>query len=284
MKILNFAKTGLAIAAFAAMGAMSSGAQAADAIIDCCFVPGVNELQDSDADRILRDGSLVTSGTFQTGDVVESLLRIDTVNSQDIQVAVGDINYQLIAYATLTITAITDTTGGSCDLGEQCIAITAPVVSVYELSSSTNLLGLDPDTAISTVTSTGTLVLTLGLVEPDDFWYIQFTRTATGEITDISGAAPGSPQAGLYVFGVSATSNPGNIPYDPNGIADGLFGDLHDFIGNGSGYALENGVNTGWLLSTNTTVLFNVVPEPGTLALLGLGLVATWFGGVRRKA
>jgi len=294
MKILKFVKNGLAIAAFAAMGALSSGALAADAVIDCCFVTGLNSLQDTDADRILRGGTVITSGQFMTGDVIQSMLRIDTVNTNPINGAVGTLNYQLTALATLTITSIVDITGGSCDVGDQCIARTSASVSAYEIPNGTNYLAQAPVTGFANVVSAGTLVLTLGTTAADDFWFIQFTNTGN-TIGSIATAPQGSSQQGLYVFGVSATSNPGNIPFLPNSILDGrtpatcpICGapTLHDFVGNGSGYALDTsggGTNTGYLLSTNTTVLFNV-PEPGTLALLGLGLVATWFGGIRRKA
>ena len=293
MKILNGVKNGLAIAAFAIAGSLSFGAQAANATIDCCFVPGLNELQDSDADRILRAGTVITSGNFATGDVIQSLLRIDTVNSAQINAAVGNLNYQLDAVATLTITSIVDINGGTCDLGDQCIARTSASVQVYEQNNNTNQLALAPASGIAAAQA-GTLVLTLGTTAADDFWFIQFTNTGN-TIGAIAAAPQGSSQQGLYIFGVSATSNPGNIPFQPEGVTDGrtpatcpICGapTTHDFIGNGSGFALENGVNNGWLLSTNTTVLFNVraVPEPGTLVLLGLGLAALSFGGLRRKA
>jgi len=282
MTILKYVNKALGVAAFAALATISFGAHA-DAIIDCCFTTGVNTLQDSDADRILRGGMAVTGGTFQSNDVIQSLLRIDTVNGNDIQVATQNINYQLIAIASLTLGAITDTNGGTCDVGDTCVAQATPTVNVYEFSNnSTNFLAQAPDTAISTITSTGTLVLSLANTQPDDFWTITFTRTAAGEITTIASATPGSPQAGLFVFGTSATANPGNIPFTPNAMPDGVTGALHDFVGNGSGYQRETGVNSGWLFSTNTSVSFLVVPEPGTLLLIGLGLSALGFG-LRRK-
>ena len=291
MKILDLLKKGVGIAAFAAVATMSTGAHSA-AVINCCFIDGLNTLQDSDADRILRtvtvDGvpvtQVVTGGQFQVGDVVESILRIDTVNSAAINGAVGTLNYGLWAYATLTINAITDTLGGSCDVNDTCIAQTTPVVEVYEDLVGTNYLTQAPATGIAGVQADD-LILTLGLVDTDDFWAITFNRTAAGEISNIAGAPQGSGQAGLYVFGLSATSNPGSIPFAPDGTLQSVTGTYHDFIGDGSGYARETGVNSGWLLSTNTTVLFNRVPEPGSLALLGLGLAAaSWFGGRRRKA
>src|SRR4029453_16286686 len=126
--------------------------------IDCCFVTGVNEIEDTNVDRILRDGVVIESGTFQPGDVVESLLRFNTVNNQNINVAVGDLTYQLTAYATLTIVSVTDTLGETCDIGDACVAVTNPIVSVYEIDNSTDYLAQAPATGITNVQTDGTLV------------------------------------------------------------------------------------------------------------------------------
>jgi hypothetical protein len=72
MKIVDWMRRGLGLAAFAVVAAMSTGAHAT-AVIDCCFVPGLNELEDTDADRILRNGDPVTSGTLQQGALAAGL-------------------------------------------------------------------------------------------------------------------------------------------------------------------------------------------------------------------
>src|SRR5690348_1877228 len=123
MKIFDIIRKGLGLAAFAVAAAAMSPVAHANAVIDCCFVNGLNELEDTDADRVLRDGAPVTSGTLQQGDVVQSLLQINTVNNHNIQVKVGDLNYGLWAYATLTL-------GPETCNGTTCTFTATPSISV----------------------------------------------------------------------------------------------------------------------------------------------------------
>ena len=280
MKIWDLMRKGLGLAAFAVAAAVISPLAHADAVINCCFTAGLNELEDTDADRVLRDGVAVTTGTLQKGDVIESLLQINTVNGQIIQQAVGDLNYGLWAFATLTL-------GDSTCNGTTCTFSATPEISVYETDTGTNYLAQAPATGISNVQSDGTLILTLAVDtthDPADFWSITIPDDPNA-LTIIGMQKPGSGQAGVYLFGVTGATNPGNIPFDPLATEQQATGTFHDFVGDGSAFARQTGVNTGWLFSTNTSVSFTKVPEPGSLALLGLGLaVASWFGGRRRKA
>jgi hypothetical protein len=276
-------KTMMAVALFGSFALPMTGHTAA--LINNAIIPGINEFEDTDAERVARsDGeggvTFVTSGSLEVGDVIQTALRFNTANSNQIFLIPGLAPpYQLTAYSELQVAALFDPgTTNPCASTTTCDIIFAPTgnlganvfASVYENAAGTlNNLSDPPATGIAKAQS-GNLVATLGLGEADDFWVV---FDGLIDLTAAAAVQPGDPQVPTGIFGLSVLSDPGAVPFVPNGIT-GADGNLHDLVGNVSAFQRGPGVNEGWLLSTNTTVDFFVaVPEPGSLALLGLTLL-----------
>lgn len=296
MKLNFFGKKALAVA-FAGLAAIPAVSQAA--LINSLLIPGVvNEIQDTDAERILdATGAVVTSGNFAVGQIVQSILRFDTANSETIADTLVS-PYKLTAVSELKVAAIqgvVNVLGVDVPNGAACTAADARCTLIFSganLNLGANVLAalyegpsfsqtVAPSTAVAGVLS-NTLVATVGLGKATDFWFATISNVnPVNQIGVIASAGPQAGQAGQFIFGLSVLSNPGGLWYEPQQMT-GTFGNQHDVIGNGSAYARSPTVNSGWLLSSNTLIQF-VVPEPGSLALVGALVVAAGVASTRRK-
>jgi hypothetical protein len=298
MKFSKFAKQALAVA-FAGLVAVPAVSHAA--LINALLTPGVvNELEDRDAERVVdAQGNVVTSGNFQVGYQIQSILRFEDANAAAISDSLAS-PYKLTSYSELLIAGITgvQTIGGvdvptnvACAAADaKCALVMAPtgnlgagvMANLYEGPSFDQ--NVAPATGIAGVQS-NTLITQVGIAKSTDFWFAIVSNNAIpgNQIGAIAAATDArSGQAGQFIFGLSVISNPGGLWYEPQQMT-GTFGNQHDVIGNGSAFArTPTGVDSGWLLSSNTLIQF-VVPEPGSLALVGALVVAAGVASTRRK-
>jgi hypothetical protein len=184
MKFSKFAKQALAVA-FAGLVAVPAVSHAA--LINSLLTPGVvNEIQDTDAERIVdAQGNVVTSGNFQVGYQIQSILRFDTANSETIADTLPS-PYKLTSYSELLIAGITGVqtisgvdvpTNAACTAADaKCALVMAPtgnlglgvMANLYE--GPTFSQSVAPATGIAGVQG-NTLITQVGIAKSTDFWF-----------------------------------------------------------------------------------------------------------------
>ncbi len=292
-----FAKASLGCALILAV---ATSAQAA--MINSILIPNAkNSFEDTDWERLIdNEGS--PAGIVDIGDDLEAMLEFGNVN---VTALPGSLpaNYELLAHSKVRVVwkgnlsmgevagagVKVDTVGGFDRydfLFEGSLDGAGTAIRLYE-QLSTPATEFDPTIAaasgIARVTGS-TLLSTFGIDGAStDFWLALAAPENISSFSDpaISGAN--------FSFGLTMLSNPGGLALSPEadtgGVGTWASGALtfHDLVGTGELKETPVGVHEDWDLQTDTQVWFNAVPEPSTLALLGIGSVVYGLGAYRRR-
>lgn len=272
--------------------------------LSAALVPGSNQFSDDDAEIVLKADpnapggyrALLPGETIGVGDILVGIVGITSFPTGALGTNANLYNEMTGVYAVQVATS-----APSNPL--QCNA-TNPMPSCSFFTFVAPTIGFNStltqvNTAYGTTvfdtfanTSTGTFAVILEDTTHD------YSRTGTLD-AGFDSATGGTERLvlNLNVFSTTAPANPADLLLTPPGGSGGSFNgtaniSYQNFPGwqflsplqiSGTLYNPTSGQFPIWSDSTYT-VTARRVPEPGTLALLGLGLVAGTAFGLRRKA
>lgn len=285
--------------------------------------PGIeNTFQDTDGDRILRECTagvnctgipytsggqtynIITTGAWQEGDILEAVLRFDTINSSSPD-DLGNSDYSLVAYAQIEIASLKLNNNGTADAADDFYDVvyaasgnlgTNVLVEVYEEdgAASINFTSTSPGAAIAKLldpTGDFDLIAEFGIdpakeldatLDPD---YWTGTLPLNIDLLALLGTGTGNKDTASGIYGLSLITNPGAIPVAENAQLSTETFTYHDLVGNASVKNRSANFNAGWLIETDSQVFFvTAVPEPSVLFLMGAGLVGLGFARKRAHA
>lgn len=294
-KSLKALVTSTAFGAVVAAGLMAS-ATSASANVNLGGYTGPVTIKYSNFESLLNPAGTATTTNFQVGDTTFGILTVTSISSNtgSPQVlwtagAPGD-GFLFGVYVGPKIASITPGGGGF-----QFTSTTTTNINIF--SSNTNTFNA----------SQGTGGYIFGGCSLGALCYNGISNVGDPLALSIASAPGISNIAGVLTTGsVNALSSPisGQASFDADATGGTAFSQFHTlgvpntngdpktdfflsstFCGNGSSGSCQGGITVGnWLLLSQDPVNGNVVPEPGSLVMIGTALLGFGFMGWRRRA
>lgn len=265
------------------------------------FSAGLNIMEDDSNEFIFRpDGAggytLITSGNVANNDVLVQILDFPIINGINIDSLGNEVTGIALNVVTGVVAGAPTDPDGPGPLAAYTPAdfsMVAGTAADWAALTGINIgtLGFDTTNLISLVfedggnnlnvytdayaqalidATNGTLRMGLSLLDGTDFIFANDVPLDIGVFAPSAGETPGVTQYGTFAYELSFAYE--NLP----GVVVG------DISGSGTNLVTDR-INIAAVID-DTQASFTTVPEPGTIALLGLGLVGIGASLRKRKA